>query len=45
MGATREQAGIYAASWATTAPGVSGGMSLLARDTAVLDTYRLAGNT
>ena len=42
MGATREQAGAVAISWATTAPGVSGGISLLARDLAVLDLYRLA---
>src|SRR5699024_5956494 len=41
MGATREQAGALAVTWATTAPGVSGGLSLLERDMAVLDTYRL----
>ena len=42
MGATREQAGGLSVSWATTAPGVSGGMALLARDREVLDLYRLA---
>jgi len=41
MGATREQAGQISISWATTAPGVSGGMSLLDRDLAILDMYRL----
>lgn len=43
MGATREQAGQVSISWATTAPGVSGGLSLLQRDLAILDTYRLPG--
>lgn len=41
LGATREQAGQVSVSWATTAPGVSGGISLLERDFAVLDLYRL----
>lgn len=41
MGATREQAGQVSVSWATTAPGVAGGLSLLERDLAVLDSYRL----
>lgn len=41
MGATRQQAGAFAASWATTAPGVSGGLSLLERDMAILNQYRL----
>src|SRR5665647_573865 len=41
MGATREQAIGFAASWSSTAPGVAGGMSLLERDLAILDTYRL----
>lgn len=41
MGATREQAGQISIAWATTAPGVSGGMSLLDRDLAILDMYRL----
>lgn len=41
MGATREQAGALSVQWATTAPGVSGGLSLLERDMAVLDLYRL----
>jgi hypothetical protein len=40
-GATREQAGQVAMSWAITAPGVSGGLSLLDRDLAILNTYRL----
>ncbi|MGV3564158.1 MAG: hypothetical protein ACO1ON_12850 [Nocardioides sp.] len=43
MGATREQAGQVSISWSTTAPGVSGGLSLLERDMAVLDLYRLPG--
>ena len=38
-GATREQAGQVAISWATTAPGVSGGLSLLDRDLAMLAAY------
>lgn len=41
MGATREQAGALSVSWATTAPGVSGGMVLLQRDLATLDLYRI----
>lgn len=40
-GATREQAGALSVSWATTAPGVSGGLSLLGRDLAVIEAYRL----
>ncbi|QOP64837.1 head-to-tail adaptor [Microbacterium phage Avocadoman] len=40
-GATREQAGQVAMEWATTAPGVAGGLSLLARDLAVVNSYRL----
>lgn len=40
-GATREQAGALSVSWATTAPGVSGGLALLDRDLAVIDAYRL----
>lgn len=42
LGATREQAGALAVSWATTAPGVSGGLTLLERDLALLSAYRLA---
>lgn len=41
MGATREQAGGVSFAWALTAPGVAGGLSLLARDRAVVDAYRL----
>lgn len=41
-GATREQAGQVSMQWATTAAGVAGGMSLLTRDLAVLDQYKLA---
>lgn len=40
-GATREQAGAVAMAWATTAPGVSGGLTLLARDLAIVNAYRL----
>lgn len=43
MGATREQAGQVSISWSTTAPGVSGGLSLLQRDLDVLNLYRLPG--
>lgn len=41
-GATREQAGQVSMQWATTAPGVAGGLSLLERDLAVIDQYRIA---
>jgi len=41
MGATREQAGTVSIAWATTAPGVSGGLSLLQRDLDVLATYKI----
>ncbi|WNM69457.1 head-to-tail adaptor [Arthrobacter phage Ruchi] len=41
MGATREQAGQVSISWATTAPGVSGGLSLLERDLAVLAPFKI----
>ena len=41
MGATREQAGTVSISWATTAPGVSGGLSLLARDLEVLAPFKI----
>lgn len=41
LGATREQAGQVSISWATTAPGVSGGISLLQRDLDILNLYRL----
>lgn len=43
LGATREQAGQVSIQWSTTAPGVSGGISLLERDYAILDQYRLPG--
>lgn len=42
LGATREQAGQLSVQWATTAPGVSGGLSLLERDLATLNLYRIA---
>lgn len=41
-GATREQAGQVSMQWATTAPGVAGGLSLLERDLATVDQYRIA---
>ncbi|MFJ4168382.1 hypothetical protein ACIPY3_02615 [Paenarthrobacter sp. NPDC089714] len=41
MGATREQAGTVSISWATTAPGVSGGLSLLQRDLDVLAPFKI----
>lgn len=40
-GATREQAGQVSMAWATTAPGVSGGLTLLDRDYATLSYYLL----
>ena len=40
-GATREQAGQVSMAWATTAPGVSGGLVLLPRDMQTLNSYRL----
>ena len=40
-GATREQAGALSVSWATVAPGVSGGLALLQHELAILDTYRI----
>ncbi|MEV8028450.1 hypothetical protein [Cellulosimicrobium funkei] len=43
MGATREQAGAIAVSWATTAPGVAGGLTLLERDLALLAPLRIGG--
>lgn len=39
MGATREQAASLAVTWATTAPGVAGGLSLLERDRELLAPY------
>jgi hypothetical protein len=41
MGATREQAGTVSVAWATTAPGVAGGLSLLQRDLDVLAAFRI----
>ena len=41
MGATREQAGSVSITWALTAPNVSGGVSLLQRDLAILDAYKI----
>lgn len=40
-GATREQAGQVSMQWATTAPGVAGGLSLLDRDYAAIAPYVL----
>lgn len=42
-GATREQAGQVSITWAQTALGVSGGLTLLDRDLALVDSYRLGG--
>jgi hypothetical protein len=41
MGATREQAGTVSVAWATTAPGVSGGLSLLQRDLEILAAFKI----
>lgn len=41
MGATREQAGTVSVAWATTAPGVSGGLSLLQRDMDILAAFKI----
>lgn len=40
-GATREQAGQVSMQWATTAPGVAGGLSLLDRDFQTINHYKL----
>lgn len=40
-GATREQAGALSVSWATVAPGVSGGLALMGHELALLEGYRL----
>lgn len=42
-GITHEQAGAVAVSYATVAPGVSGGMLLLGNELALLDVYRIVG--
>ena len=42
LGATREQAGQVSISWSMTAPNVSGGITLMERDLAVLDAYKLS---
>lgn len=42
-GATREQAGQVSVSYALTSAGVSGGVSVLQSEYAVLDTYRIVG--
>lgn len=42
-GAIREQAGQVAITWSQTQIGVSGGLSLLARDLAIVDAFRLGG--
>lgn len=44
LGATSEQAGQLAVKWATTAPGVSGGLSLLERDLQLVNSYRIVGD-
>lgn len=41
MGATREQAGSVSVSWAVTAPGVAGGLSLLQRDLDILSAFKI----
>ena len=41
MGVTREQAGAISVTWSMTAPNVAGGLSLLERDLAVLNEYRI----
>lgn len=41
MGATREQAGTVSISWASTAPNVAGGLSLLQRDLEVLAPFKI----
>lgn len=43
-GATREQSAALAVSWATTAPGVSGGLALLQRDLDIVDSYRIGAS-
>lgn len=41
LGATREQAGAMAVTWATTAPGVAGGLALLANEMSMLSSFRI----
>lgn len=43
-GATREQAGQVAVSWAITSPGVSGGIAVMQPEYAVLDAFRIVGS-
>lgn len=43
-GATREQSAALAVSWATTAPGVAGGLALLQRDLDIVDSYRIGAS-
>lgn len=40
-GATREQTLTTSITWATTAPGVSGGLAVLGGETSILDAYRI----
>lgn len=42
-GATRERAGQVSIDWAQTAIGVAGGLTLLERDLAIVDRYRIGG--
>lgn len=42
-GATREQAGSVSVSWAQTGVNVSGGLTLMDRDLAIVDGYRIGG--
>lgn len=42
-GVTREQAGAVSVSFATVAPGVSGGVVLMAHEREMLDRYRIMG--
>lgn len=41
LGATREQAGAMAVTWATTAPGVSGGLALMTNEMQILSSYKI----
>jgi hypothetical protein len=41
MGQTREQAGGLSIQWATTAPGVSGGVAILEHERELVDAYRI----
>ena len=44
MGVLRESAGSVSIEYSTTGAGIAGGVSLLARDMAILDAYRIGAD-